>query len=186
MARSPTFEVDSWETALTIVRYLVPDAEVTVPKESEPLLPTEVSLRRSNVPWSIHKGARRVYREDRRGEHVQIREYADHWTVELDNNNPHYRPMRHVALDTPEYTRRAAAHPISTTTDVLFFGPLRTAQLAQQITVDSVSTLTSMFDRSLDVLIWPLELTDGAGDKDGAGGADSDTEPCDEDAQSEH
>lgn len=176
MVRSPTFEVDSWETALTIVRHLLPGAEVSVPKEAEPLLPATVSLRRSNVPWSIHKGARTVYRENRPGDHVQIREYADHWTIQLDHYNPHYRPVRHVAIDTPEYTRRAALQPIRTTTDVVVFGPLRSVQLAQQVTVDSVSTVTSMFDRGLDVLVWPLELTNRDADEDredGDNGAES-------------
>lgn len=128
----PAYEVQSWASALAVVRHLSPEALVTVPKDAEPTLPDDPAVRRSNVPWSIHKGARRVYREDRPGDHVQIREYADRWTVERDSYNPHYRPVRHVAADTPAYTRYAVTHPVGTTADLFMWGPLRTAQMTGQ------------------------------------------------------
>lgn len=85
MGSRPSFEVDSWDAAVTLLRHVVPDAIVTVPKATEPTLPTDLPLRRSDVPWSIHKGARRIYRETRPGIHLQIREYSDRWTAELDD-----------------------------------------------------------------------------------------------------
>lgn len=141
MAPRPTFEVDSWDAALALVRHVVPDAEVTVSRLAEPILPPGLPVRRSSVPWSVHKGARRVYREDRPGEHVQIREYPDRWTVELDSFNPHYRPVRHVVLDTGPYTREALTHPVRTTTDALLYGPIRTVQFGVQIATNATSTM---------------------------------------------
>lgn len=149
MAPRPTFEVDSWDVALALVRHVMPDADVTVPKRAEPILPRGLSVRRSDVPWSVHKGARRVYREDRPGEHVQIREYPDRWTVQLDSFNPHYRPVRHVAVDTREYTREAALHPLRTTSGLLLYSPIRALQLGSQISTDSTALLVSILERLL-------------------------------------
>jgi hypothetical protein len=100
MASPPTLTLSSWPVALAVVRHAAPDPEVTVPKAAEPALPN-LPLRRANVPFSVHRGAWRVYREDVPVEHVQIREYADRWTVELDRHNPRYRPVWHVATGTP-------------------------------------------------------------------------------------
>ncbi len=168
MGGQQALEVDSWETALAIVRYVLPDAEVTVPKRAEPLLPEDLPLRRSNVPWSIHKGARRVYREDRPGAHVQIREYDDHWTVQRDRYNPHYRPVRHVALDTPVYTTEAITDPIGTTVDLLLYTPVRSVQLADQLTTDGVSTVASVLELGLAPLVRTAFPGDGVvnGDQD--------------------
>ena len=170
MGGQQALEVDSWETALAIVRYVLPDAEVTVPKRAEPLLPEDLPLRRSNVPWSIHKGARRVYREDRPGAHVQIREYDDHWTVQRDRYNPHYRPVRHVALDTPVYTTEAITDPIGTTVDLLLYTPVRSLQLADQLTTDGVSTVASVLELGLA----PLVRTGLPGDGEANGNRDAD------------
>lgn len=157
MSDRPTFDVGSWDAALTIVRQLVPEAMVTIPKEAEPTLPEGVSVRRSNVPWSIHKGAWRVYREDRPGDHLQIREYPDRWTVELDQHNPHYRPLRHVAVDTTDYTRNAARHPIGTASDVLVFGPVRSAQLAAGVATSAALAPITMLDTVLGRVVDSLE-----------------------------
>lgn len=153
MGSRPTFETDSWEVALALVRYVRPDAEVTVPKQAEPALPEGVAVRRSNVPWSIHKGAQRVYREDRPGAHVQIREYDDRWTVERDQFNPHYRPVEHLLADTQNYSIGAITSPVQTTTDLLFFGPPRGIQLVDQLTVDVASTAVSTLEWWLDTLV---------------------------------
>ena len=186
MGGQQALEVDSWETAQAIVRYVLPDAEVTVPKRAEPLLPDDLPLRRSNVPWSIHKGARRVYREDRPGSHVQIREYDDHWTVQRDRYNPHYRPVRHVALDTPVYTTKAITDPIGTTVDLLLYTPVRSVQLADQLTTDGVSTVASVLELGLAPLVrtaFPGDGVvnvdqdvdrDGDADEDESGDADED------------
>lgn len=141
MAQRPSFEVDSWKGALALVRHVASDAEVTVSKRDEPLLPPGVPVRRSNVPWSVHKGARRVFREERPSEHVQIREYPDHWTVEVDSFNPHYRPLRHLMLDTGPYTIASVRHPIRTMTSLLLYAPARTLQVGLQLA---------------DPAVWPL------------------------------
>lgn len=153
MGVGQTFRVDSWEGALAIVRYVRPDAKVMVPKQAEPALPEGVAVRRSNVPWSIHKGARRVYRENRPGTHVQIREYDDHWTVERDQFNPRYRPVEHLLADTQEYSIGAISTPVQTTTDLLFYGPPRSIQLVDQLTTDVTSTAVSTLDWWLDTLV---------------------------------
>lgn len=158
MAPRPTFEVDSWDAALALVRHDVPGAEVAVSKRAEPILPPELPVRRSNVPWSVHKGARRVYREDRPGEHVQIREYPDRWTVQLDSSNPHYRPVRHVVLDTGPYARTVFANPLGTTSDALLYGPVRTLQFSAQLAADGMSAM----GRLLRPVV-PTSPSEGAG-----------------------
>ena len=90
-----------WSTALTVARSAGYDREVLVSKADEPTLPASLSVRRSDFPWSIHKAANAVFREDTPGEHLQIREYPTFWTVSLDRYNPHYRPVEHVTLDVP-------------------------------------------------------------------------------------
>lgn len=149
MTPRPTFAVDSWDVALVLLRHVVPDAEVTIPKPAEPILPPGLAVRRSNVPWSVHKGARRVYREDHPGEHVQIREYPDRWTVQLDAFNPHYRPVRHVVVDAREYTKAAVAHPLRTAAEIVRYGPIRTVQLGVQVSTAGTSASASAIDRLL-------------------------------------
>jgi hypothetical protein len=93
----------NWDEAIGLARTLGYDADLRVPKSSEPALPASLSLRRSNFPWSIHKGATAVYRETERGDHLQIREYPRVWTVSRDHYNPHYRPVGHAAVDIPAH-----------------------------------------------------------------------------------
>ncbi|MCZ6691404.1 MAG: hypothetical protein O7H41_17590 [Planctomycetota bacterium] len=38
--------------------------------------------------WSLSLGARAVYRDRRGRRSLQLREYKDHWTVQLDRFNP--------------------------------------------------------------------------------------------------
>lgn len=157
-AQSPpvtSLEVESWPAALAVVRYALPDGEVTVPKWAEPSLP-DIPLRRANVPFSVHKGAWRVYREDERGSHVQIREYADHWTVELDRHNPRYRPVRHLAADTREYTRATVSHPVRSAFGLFVFGPLRGVQLAEQLTTTFLGSAVAGLQRATGHLAFPL------------------------------
>jgi hypothetical protein len=154
-----TLTVESWPAALAVARYALPDGEVTVPKWAEPALP-DIPLRRANVPFSVHKGAWRVYREDERGTHVQIREYADHWTVELDRHNPRYRPVRHLAVDTPEYTRDAVSHPVRSVFGLLVFGPLRGLQLAEEVTTTVFGSTLAGLQRVAGHVAFPL----GGGD----------------------
>lgn len=73
--------------------------EIVVPRAAEPALPETMSLRRSPPPMSLRKGATTVYRQDERGEHYQIREYEDHWTVAFQSHNPHAAPLQHLLTD---------------------------------------------------------------------------------------
>ena len=94
-------EVESWAEAVAVARALDGDGSVRVSKAAEPTLPPDLDLRRSNFPWSIHKGAVAVYREADRDEHLQVREYPGHWVVTLDRYNPRYRPLGHASVDVP-------------------------------------------------------------------------------------
>jgi hypothetical protein len=155
-------EVESWPAALAVVRHVRTDGEVRVPKWAEPELP-DIPIHRANVPFSVHKGAWRVYREDEPGAHVQIREYRDHWTVELDRHNPRYRPVRHVAADTRAYTRDRAGHPVETAFGLFVFGPLRGLQLAEQLTSTAFEGVVGGLQRVGSRLAFPLaDHGDGA------------------------
>lgn len=148
MADRQRVEIDSWAAAIGLLRHVLPDAEVTVSKQTEPLLPSDLPVRRSNAPWSVHKGARRVYREARRGTHLQIREYPDRWVLEVDASNPHYRPIRHVALDTGPYTLAALAHPLRTTLALALYAPARSVQVGADLLDAGLSTADRLRPRS--------------------------------------
>lgn len=90
-----------WSAALAAARRAGYDREVIVSKVDEPTLPSDLPVRRSDFPWSIHKAARAVYREDSPGTHIQIRDYPTFWAVSVDRHNPHYRPVEHATLDVP-------------------------------------------------------------------------------------
>ncbi|WP_254839012.1 hypothetical protein [Natronomonas marina] len=90
-----------WDEAITLARSLEEGEEVRLSKSVEPALPADIDLRRSNFPWSIHKGATAVYRERERGRHLQIREYPAAWVVSTDSYNPRYRPIGHATVDIP-------------------------------------------------------------------------------------
>ena len=131
--------VDTWGQALAVVRGLDYGTTVRVPKTAEPTLPQTVDLRASNFPWSIHKGAVRVYREDTPGEHVQIREYPYHWTVQRDRSNPHYRPVSHASTDVPAMTAAVglASFPV--------FTALSSVRLAGQLTAQATDLTLTIF-----------------------------------------
>lgn len=99
----------SWMEAIYRLRPRVYDVEVYLPKDLEPGLPPGISLIRSPFPYSVAKGAHQVYREDVKRNHLQIREYRDQWSVELDRFNPHYYPIPHAVHDAPLYTGMAVA-----------------------------------------------------------------------------
>ena len=123
-----TYTAEGWEEALAVAKHLGPEASVAVPKSVEPSLPPDVELRNSNFPWSIHKGARRVYREDSPGEHLQVREYLDRWTVAVDHFNPHHRPIGHARNDVS--TGVVATLPL--------FATMQTVRVAGQLTTSLV------------------------------------------------
>lgn len=90
-----------WDEAIALARSLDPEPEVRLSKAVAPSLPADLDVRRSNFPWSIHKGAVAVYRERERGEHIQIREYPASWVVTTDTYNPRSRPLGHATVDVP-------------------------------------------------------------------------------------
>lgn len=148
---SESLTAASWETAFAVVRQLGPGTTVRVSKADESSLPP-LRVRQSNVPYSVHKGALSVYREDSPGEHLQIREYPDEWTVELDRHNPHYRPARHVALDTRRYARDAVSTPLSTALAVAVFSPIRSVQLVEQLSGAAIAAPLSALDSGISLL----------------------------------
>lgn len=139
----------SWSDALLLVQQLGPCTQVEVSKADEPSLPRSLNLRRSNVPWSVHKGARAVYREDVPGEHVQLREYPDRWTLEVDRHNPRYRPARHVAVDTRNYTMSVLSDPLWTLTGFTLYTPVRSIQFAEEMAALAVETPFSVLGRGV-------------------------------------
>lgn len=141
---------ESWDEALVLLEQLGCGTHVTVSKADEPALPPGLRLRRSNVPWSVHKGATAVYRQDTPGTHVQIRDYADRWVVELDNHNPRYRPARHVAVDTREYVRTVVSQPLWSLTGVTLFTPVRSVQFAEEMATLAAGTPLSLLARGLE------------------------------------
>lgn len=140
----------SWEEALVLLEQLGCGTQVAVSKAAEPTLPRSLRLRRSNVPWSVHKGATAVYRQDTPGKHVQIRDYADRWVAELDNHNPRYRPARHVAVDTRQYVRSVVSQPLWTLTGVTLFTPVRSVQFAEEMATLAAETQISLLERGLE------------------------------------
>lgn len=78
---------------------------ITVPKAEVFGIPTNFE----SSSLSLHFGAKAVYREDRARDSLQLREYDDHYTLQLDRYNPEYRPVAHAIADAPEYTIGAAA-----------------------------------------------------------------------------
>jgi len=90
-----------WDEAIALARSLGAETEVRLSKAVAPALPDDLPVRRSNFPWSIHKGAVAVYREREVGEHLQIREYPAFWSVTTDGFNPRSRPLSHATVDIP-------------------------------------------------------------------------------------
>ena len=131
--------LNSWGQAIAAIRGFDYGATIRVPKVAEPTLPQSVDLRLSNFPWSIHKGATRVYRENTPGDHLQIREYPDHWTVQRDRSNPHYRPVSHARGDIPATTAAVsvATFPV--------FTALSSLELAGQLTAQATDLSMALF-----------------------------------------
>lgn len=109
-------EAASWLSARQRAKDLCYNTEVELSKLAEASLPPDMDLQESSFPYSVAKGAQSVYREDTRGEHFHIREYADRWTIELDRSNPHYEPVAHALTDASEYTALAVALAIALAT----------------------------------------------------------------------
>lgn len=59
-------------------------------------------------PMSLHMGANKVYRDQRATDSFQIREYDDHYTVQMDRHNPDDgNAVKHAMTDALPYTLAA-------------------------------------------------------------------------------
>lgn len=96
----------TWAEAERLARKQGHGQKITVPKTSEPTLPPR--FKRSYR--SINAGAEAVYRDQRKIDSFQIRDYGDKWTIELDHHNPETgNALAHVVYDAPKYTLAAVA-----------------------------------------------------------------------------
>lgn len=96
----------SWAQAKRLAREQGYGTKITVPKAKEPTLPLEFEQSLLSIPG----GANAVYRDQRKTDSFQIREYNDHWTIELDKHNPEEgNPLAHAVQDAPKYTLAAVA-----------------------------------------------------------------------------
>lgn len=59
---------------------------------------------------SIRAGANALYRDQSEEDSFQVREYDDHWTVEMDRYNPDEGPaVQHALMDAAKYTALSLA-----------------------------------------------------------------------------
>lgn len=93
----------SWSEAERLAKHHHPDSEVRLPKSAEPTLPPKYEP----SPLSVPKGALSTYRGPGPGEHFQVREYDDYWTVDYDEFHPQHSPTKHAILEAPMYTALA-------------------------------------------------------------------------------
>lgn len=136
-------EAPGWDEARGLARALGPGATVSVPKSAAPTLPDDDRIAPANFPWSLHKGAVRVYREDEPGGHLQIREYPTRWTVEYDRFNPRYRPVSHARRDIRP--RAVAGLPV--------FATAQGFRLAGRLTTRTVEFGVGVADTTVDLLL---------------------------------
>lgn len=100
---------NSWDHAYRLARKHGHDAEIKLPKDRTFGLPSEYEPSSMSIP----KGANNVYRSPGPGEHFQVREYDDHYTVDLDHHHPKDNAIGHVIKDGGKYTVAGAAVTIA-------------------------------------------------------------------------
>lgn len=66
------------------------------------------NFEKSNFPKSLPLGAETVYREDTPTDSVQIRVHENKVTLQLDEYNPEYHPVKHALSDATKYTAAVA------------------------------------------------------------------------------
>lgn len=75
--------------------------KIKIPKASVGPVPS----RFTESPMSLHLGANQVYRDQRATDSLQIREYDDYYTVEMDRHNPDDgNAIKHAVTDAFAYT----------------------------------------------------------------------------------
>lgn len=91
----------SWREAKRLAREQGYGEKIELPKRSSPVLPPEFEQSR----LSIRGSANAVYRDQRKTDSYQVREYDNKWTIELDRHNPETgNAVAHAITDAPGYT----------------------------------------------------------------------------------
>lgn len=94
----------SWPEAKRLANKHRYGTKVVVPKWSVGGLPREFEP----SALSIRIQANAVYRDQRALDSFQIREFDDHWTIEMDQYNPEEGyAIQHAVADAPLYTLAA-------------------------------------------------------------------------------
>lgn len=95
----------SWSHAKRLARELGPNKKVELAKNQAPVLPPEFKRSLLSIPGT----AKAVYRDVRKTNSFQVREYENKWTIELDRHNPDTgNAIAHALVDAPVYTLGAA------------------------------------------------------------------------------
>lgn len=98
-------EAFEWNTAFHMARQEY-NEKVKLPKHSVGGVPPQFT----ESPMSLNLGANQVYRDQNPMNSLQIREYDDFYTVEMDRHNPDEgNAIKHAATDAAKYTLVAAA-----------------------------------------------------------------------------
>lgn len=95
----------SWNVYFRDVRGKDYGDKIKVPKSKVGPIPSNFE---SSV-LSIKAGAEEVYREKKAKDSIQIREYENHYTLQLDKYNPQHHPLAHAVVDATGYTLAATA-----------------------------------------------------------------------------
>lgn len=93
----------SWNTAFYMAQQEY-GKKVKISKMAAGGLPPQFT----ESPISLYMGANKVYRDQRATDSFQIREYDDHYTVQMDRHNPDDgNAVKHAMTDALPYTLAA-------------------------------------------------------------------------------
>ncbi|SFC68106.1 hypothetical protein SAMN05444422_11475 [Halobiforma haloterrestris] len=91
----------SWHSAKRRARDQKYNTKVEVPKAFVAGVPPEFERSLLSLP----NGAKAVYRDQEPTDSFQIREFDDHYTIEMDRHNPETgNAVAHAVQDAPAYT----------------------------------------------------------------------------------
>ncbi len=93
----------SWRAYFRNIRQRSYGEKIDVPKSKVGQLPSNFEV----SALSIKNGAQEVYREKKAKDSIQIREYENYYTLQLDRYNPQYHPIGHALVDATGYTLTA-------------------------------------------------------------------------------
>lgn len=98
-------KADSWDSAFHMARQEY-GKKVKISKVAAGRLPPQFT----ESPMSLPMGANEVYRDQRATDSFQIREYDDHYTVQMDRHNPDDgNAVKHAVTDAFPYTLAAVS-----------------------------------------------------------------------------